>query len=401
MKTEKLKKKNMQNISFNYSYKSVNKNQVNSSLINISKQLNNIYLNDINVLNLSKMNLTNRLYSKANKSHNNIYPSKSLKYQNNLNKLQSTKTDLNFIVVKSESFIIKSDENQKNLLKKNFILKENLKFLVNEIKKYKITENNKNNIDDDIKQYETIIENYIREIKKYKQEIISLKEKYDYCQKENDDLKKFIEIELNKLNNSQLMNSIYKTDMKNQTLIKIQKKKNLKSFKYMNLNLKKYLEKNKKINKDSFYNGNKSSNIIGKPKIININYLLTEDKNSLESSLKNSNKANISINNLEDKFNTNIINEINNTKKNINKIVFNNINSKNKNKIKNTNKVSSKTKINQNTLKENSFEGNKSFNLSQSYRHYNNKKCNAIGRKKVYLNKFNNFIYFNNRTFNE
>ncbi len=90
-----------------------------------------------------------------------------------------------------------------------------------------------------------------------------------------------------------------------------------------------------------------------------------------------------------------------NTKKNINKIVFNNINSKNKNKIKNTNKVSSKTKINQNTLKENSFEGNKSFNLSQSYRHYNNKKCNALGRKKVYLNKFNNFIYFNNRTFNE
>ena len=72
-----------------------------------------------------------------------------------------------------DTYLLKINALNKNdLRKKNYILKENLKFLLNEIKKYK-----KSEIYDDnqIKEYEDKINYYINEIKKYKIEILILK----------------------------------------------------------------------------------------------------------------------------------------------------------------------------------------------------------------------------------
>ena len=405
---------NFQNLSFNSYLKLSNRNRINSSLNNISKQLNNISLNDVNILNLKygrkKMNSTNKI----NRAHSHIYSSKSCKGKSSIYKFKpfnindSFDLDNNLIIDNIESFsILNNTETKLNLRKKNLILKENLKFLLNEVKKYKKRE--KDNAQ--IKEYEEQIEYYINELDKYHKEIILLKEKYITVIKENEELKKYIIYELNKLNNSQLLNSLCKTEENKPPYEKLNKIKNLNSFRYLNLNLKNYMDKFRKNNTNKNQISAKTSRNINKSKNKNNNYLLIEDNNEGININKNNNnnKSEIfqrnalkKINNNLKSNNQNILQKLKtNYNKNINQIIFKRI--ENKTKIHNNiNKTLSKNKINQNSLKDNSFEINKSINLSQSFRYFNDSNNNnKLQRKKIYLNKYNNYIYFNNQTFND
>ena len=404
---------NFQNLSFNSNLKLSNRNRINSSLNNISKQLNNISLNDVNILNLKygrkKMNSTNKI----NRAYSHIYSSKSCKGKSSVYKFKpfnindSFDLDNNLIIDNIESFsILNNTETKLNLRKKNLILKENLKFLLNEVKKYKKREKDNSQI----KEYEEQIEYYINELDKYHKEIILLKEKYITVIKENEELKKYINYELNKLNNSQLLNSLCKTEENKPPYEKLNKIKNLNSFRYLNLNLKNYMDKFRKNNTNKNQISAKTSRNINKSKNKNDNYLLIEDNNEGININKNNNnnKSEIfqrnalkKINNNLKSNNQNILQKLKtNYNKNINQIIFKRI--ENKTKIHNNiNKTLSKNKINQNSLKDNSFEINKSINLSQSFRYFNDSNNNKLQRKKIYLNKYNNYIYFNNQTFND
>ena len=405
---------NFQNLSFNSNLKLSNRNRINSSLNNISKQLNNISLNDVNILNLKygrkKMNSTNKI----NRAHSHIYSSKSCKGKSSVYKFKpfnindSFDLDNNLIIDNIESFsILNNTETKLNLRKKNLILKENLKFLLNEVKNYKKREKDNTQI----KEYEEQIEYYINELDKYHKEIILLKEKYITVIKENEELKKYINYELNKLNNSQLLNSLCKTEENKPPYEKLNKIKNLNSFRYLNLNLKNYMDKFRKNNTNKNQISAKTSRNINKSKNKNDNYLLIEDNNEGININKNNNnnKSEIfqrnalkKINNNLKSNNKNILQKLKtNYNKNINQIIFKRI--ENKTKIHNNiNKTLSKNKINQNSLKDNSFEINKSINLSQSFRYFNDSNNNnKLQRKKIYLNKYNNYIYFNNQTFND
>lgn len=405
---------NFQNLSFNSNLKLSNRNRINSSLNNISKQLNNISLNDVNILNLKygrkKMNSTNKI----NRAHSHIYSSKSCKGKSSVYKFKpfnindSFDLDNNLIIDNIESFsILNNTETKLNLRKKNLILKENLKFLLNEVKKYKKREKDNSQI----KEYEEQIEYYINELDKLHKEIILLKEKYITVIKENEELKKYINYELNKLNNSQLLNSLCKTEENKPPYEKLNKIKNLNSFRYLNLNLKNYMDKFRKNNTNKNQISAKTSRNINKSKNKNDNYLLIEDNNEGININKNNNnnKSEIfqrnalkKINNNLKSNNQNILQKLKtNYNKNINQIIFKRI--ENKTKIHNNiNKTLSKNKINQNSLKDNSFEINKSINLSQSFRYFNDSNNNnKLQRKKIYLNKYNNYIYFNNQTFND
>ena len=404
---------NFQNLSFNSNLKLSNRNRINSSLNNISKQLNNISLNDVNILNLKygrkKMNSTNKI----NRAHSHIYSSKSCKGKSSIYKFKpfnindSFDLDNNLIIDNIESFsILNNTETKLNLRKKNLILKENLKFLLNEVKKYKKREKDNTQI----KEYEEQIEYYINELDKLHKEIILLKEKYIAVIKENEELKKYINYELNKLNNSQLLNSLCKTEENKPPYEKLNKIKNLNSFRYLNLNLKNYMDKFRKNNTNKNQISAKTSRNINKSKNKNDNYLLIEDNNEGININKNNNnnKSEIfqrnalkKINNNLKSNNQNILQKLKtNYNKNINQIIFKRI--ENKTKIHNNiNKTLAKNKINQNSLKDNSFEINKSINLSQSFRYFNDSNNNKLQRKKIYLNKYNNYIYFNNQTFND
>ena len=390
---------NFQNLSFNSNLKLSNRNRINSSLNNISKQLNNISLNDVNILNLKygrkKMNSTNKI----NRAHSHIYSSKSCKGKSSVYKFKpfnindSFDLDNNLIIDNIESFsILNNTETKLNLRKKNLILKENLKFLLNEVKKYKKREKDNSQI----KEYEEQIEYYINELDKYHKEIILLKEKYITVIKENEELKKYINYELNKLNNSQLLNSLCKTEENKPPYEKLNKIKNLNSFRYLNLNLKNYMDKFRKNNTNKNQISAKTSRNINKSKNKNDNYLLIEDNNEGININKNNNnnKSEIfqrnalkKINNNLKSNNQNILQKLKtNYNKNINQIIFKRI--ENKTKIHNNiNKTLSKNKINQNSLKDNSFEINKSINLSQSFRYFNDSNNNnKLQRKKIYLN---------------
>ena len=141
--------KNLVDLSFNFN-KISSKLSIHSSLNNISKQLNNISLNDVNILNLNcdpnRANSTNKAIPTRYKSHCRIYSSKSYqgyklfhKYKPFL-KNDSFEINTDFKIVKAISFSIIhtcKKNNEENLKKKNFILKENLKILLNELKSYR------------------------------------------------------------------------------------------------------------------------------------------------------------------------------------------------------------------------------------------------------------------------
>jgi hypothetical protein len=310
---------------------------------------------------------------------------------------------INFSFCHIESFSIKADKdihllNNNDLRKKNFILKENLKFLLNEMKKYR--KNEQNNIT--VKEYESHIEYYINEIEKYQKEIIILKEKYSSVIKENEELKKYINSELTKLKNFPSFNSVCKTETNKSTLLKPNKMVNLKSFKYLNLNIKNYIDKSIKIKRNRCPFVHKSSRNIIKTEMSYNNNLLIDDKNFgnnyNKNSFRNVNKNNYTNNNSEN-FRIKVIKKINNnfsynTNKNkaqkLNEdYKNNNINQNNFKMIENgikfhnsNNKTLSKKRINKNTLINNSFEINGSNIFSQSFRNYKDAHFKEFKRKK-------------------
>lgn len=285
-----MKNKNiiLESLSFN-SRELSNKNRINSSLNNISKQLKNISLTDVNILTFKyknkKTNSSNKITSVNKNSHNNIYSNKSYKYKTEfllkhkpyINHSYELDNDLK--IVNSDSFFILNSadiniDSKLNLKKKNLILKENLKFLLDKVKKYKNQEQNNS----EIEEYKVQIEYYMNELDKYHKEITILKEKYLAVIKENDELKRYINFELNKLNNSLLTSPVCNTEKNKSSLNTINKSKNLKSLKYLNFNIKEYLERNKKINLNkNQLNSITGRNIYKSKKKIN-NNLQIEDK---------------------------------------------------------------------------------------------------------------------------
>ena len=407
--------------------KQLNRSTINSTLINISKQLNNISINDVNILKLK--NGKTKLYLKNQKNstietENSL--NKSFKYTRIIYKPFKSfdeiyENNINFCFCHSESFSILANKyiaalNKNDLRKKNYILKENLKFLINEIKKYK---NNEITFDEyQIKEYENKIEYYMKEIKKYQKEILILKEKYNKVIKENKELKKYIKTDDNKINRYQGIHLMNKTDL-NRTIA--YKQNSIKHFKKINLNFKNFLNKDKKINKENYStnttkpsrNNNIDLNIINN---INSNkYLFIDDKNTFQNSNGKSLSINHNPNNdsgfiINQKFikknNTNIIiknnlhkNTHNSCKNNngINQIIFSRIE---KNKLKNINNLTlTKNRLNKNSFKNNSFELNKTVNLSQSFRYFREKEIKKLDKNKLYDNKYNNYIYLNKKSF--
>ena len=413
---------NFQNLSFNSNLKLSNRNRINSSLNNISKQLNNISLNDVNILNLKygrkKMNSTNKI----NRAHSHIYSSKSCKGKSSVYKFKpfnindSFDLNNNLIIDKIESFsILNNTETKLNLRKKNLILKENLKFLLDKVKKYKNQEQNNS----EIEEYKVQIEYYMNELDKYHKEITILKEKYLAVIKENDELKRYINFELNKLNNSILTSPVCNTEKNKPSLNTINKSKNLKSLKYLNFNIKEYLERNKKINLNKRQLNSITSRSIFKSKKKISNHLKTEDKQIKKISSinitrnKNSNN-NFDINDFKKlkKINTNrernnkdiLENQKRNLKNDINQTFFKIIGNKtnfDKNRKRTIKKILSKCRIVKDSVKDKKIYINKSINLSKDSLISKYTSNNSLSRKKIYLNKYNNYIYFNNHTFNE
>ena len=334
-----LRYKSLNNKTF-ISSKSLNKSTINNSLMNISKQLNNISINDVNILKLknkkNKFNSKNKTDSSLESEYNNISANRSVKYTSIIYKNKPHFDELyhiKFSFCHTESFSIKGDKNiyllnKNDLRKKNFILKENLKFLLNEIKKYKKSEATKD--DNQIKEYENKIEYYINEIKKYKKDIIILKEKYNNDIKENNLLQKYIQSGIYKLNDFNELHSLSKTDLNKS----ITYKSNLNNLKNNNLNLKKCNTKDKNIIKENYITTTSRNNKTIDLNIINnINsnkYLLIDDKNSFQNTEENNKHINNNLSNNRYVFNSRIINKNNNknllnNKKNSLKRIKNNI----------------------------------------------------------------------------
>ena len=137
-----LRYKSLNNKTF-ISSKSLNKSTINTSLMNISKQLNNISINDVNILKLknkkNKMNSKNKTDSSLESEYNNISANRSVKFTSIIYKNKPHFDELyhiKFSFCHTESFLIKCDKNiyllnKSDLRKKNFILKENLEIGLN------------------------------------------------------------------------------------------------------------------------------------------------------------------------------------------------------------------------------------------------------------------------------
>ena len=420
------KNKNISNDSI--SDKILRKSSINLSLINISKQLNNISINDVNILKFknerNKMNSKNKKDLTLQNEIDSNYINKSCsKYKCNIyNNLPSFSTEVNdfndysFIFFHAISFQIKADKNiyllnRNDLRKKNYILRENLKFLLNEIKKYK--SNEIANDFNQIKEYENKIEYYVNEINKYKRDIVILKEKYNDILKENKKLKDYIQTRASKSN--------IKTNYKNNTnsnlikSVKSNKSNRLKNLKNLNINLKNYSNK-ENINKENYSicttrasrnNKNIDFNIINN---INSNkYLLIEDKLTFQKGKGKFANKNILNNNSGFMINPKIVKRNNknvfiinknsiqkmkrNNKKNINQIIFSGIINKH-----NGNDRTLSKQLNHTSFNNKSFELNKTINLSQSFRYYKDNEIKNIERKSLIQNKLNNFLYIKNNT---
>ena len=391
--------KNINNNTF-IPHKQLNKSTINSSLINISKQLNNISINDINILKLKnekiRMNSKNKTDSSLDNEFNNISINKSFKYNGMIYNVIQPFDQLyyiNFSFCHIESFSIKADKNiqllnKNDLRKKNYVLKENLKFLLNEIKKYK-----KNYDVNQIKEYENKIEYYIKEIKKYKKDIIILQEKYNNAIKENKYLQKYIQSELRKSNDLIGFHCISKTDINKSVTYNpneiIIKKLNNKKKNNLNANSFNTLGKNNiKENystcttRESRNNKTIDLNIINN---INSNkYLLIDDQNSFQNSEHKKFSINRNLNNnngfvINSKiinknknsifFNKNCLKKLKRNNKNkINQIIFRRFENK-KNKVIYNNRTLSKNQFNKYSLKNGSFELNKTINSSKSFKY--------------------------------
>ena len=151
-----------------------------STITNIAKQLNNISLKtfsqtktNINIFSEKKSHLENINNDNNNKKANKI---QILKIINN-----------NSFIIKRTSLNSNENNNEENEIKKeNENLKENIKFLLGQIKRYQkcgiiIEEDSKNNLNDIIEKD--------NEIKKLKNEILHNKKRISFLEEENKNIK--------------------------------------------------------------------------------------------------------------------------------------------------------------------------------------------------------------------
>ena len=195
-------------ISFdNISNNNISINNINTTLTNISNQLKNIEIDDKNkefkLLNssfhINNKNFKNNNISNKKKNINNInninntnnnYINTSMNIENNYNKsnffditanLEINQKFQDLQIIKVFNFNILNKLNYDNCItnideikKENIELKENIKFLLKQIKKY---QKNGITIEDMNLNRQQELENYQKQIKELKQEIISYKNK--------------------------------------------------------------------------------------------------------------------------------------------------------------------------------------------------------------------------------
>jgi hypothetical protein len=97
-------------------------------------------------------------------------------------------------------------------------------------------------------------------------------------------------------------------------------------------------------------------------------------------------------------------NQKRNLKNDINQTFFKIIGNKtnfDKNRKRTIKKILCKCRIVKDSVKDKKIYINKSINLSKDSLISKYTSNNSLSRKKIYLNKYNNYIYFNNHTFNE
>ena len=275
----------------------INKNNnINTTLTNISNQLKNIAVVDKN----REFKLLNSSFRTNNKNQKNNIPSNnnniinsSLNIENNQIQNKSNffditaNSDINqkfqgLQRIKVFNFFITKDINQDNdktyyeeIKKENLELKENVKFLLKQIKKYQksgLTIEDMNiNRQQEIENLEKQINELKQDIEKYKNKIILLDNNNKKLIKENSELNNYINVSLNKIkNNSQderqyKLNNIYKNKEYND----IQNKKSFeqyydigafdeKNLEYKNLN-DYYNEKKKNFFENEINNNSKLS----------------------------------------------------------------------------------------------------------------------------------------------
>lgn len=197
---------------------------IGNSLSNIKKQLNNIVINERKIIKIPKNKNSDSFstsYFKSTTNESNKLKDILKKYTQN-----TERKDIKNIIIKSNQIsftILKSSiENSelifknKELQNENTLLKENVKFLLSQIKKSQKNElKNQNEIskklesDNNIKSLDKKGKNKINSVfdilNKYKKEISSLKKKLEIKNKENEELKRYIsnfsDININILDN--------------------------------------------------------------------------------------------------------------------------------------------------------------------------------------------------------
>ena len=363
-------------ISFdNISNNNISNNNINTTLTNISNQLKNIAVVDKNkefkLLNssfhINNKTFKNNIASNKKNSMNNInninnnYINTSMNIENNYNKsnffditanLEINQKFQDLQIMKVFNFYILKKLNYDNCItnideikKENMELKENIKFLLKQIKKY---QKNGITIEDMNLNRQQELENYQKQIKELKQEIISYKNKIvslinnnKELIKDNKELREFINISMSKTN-------INNNNNKNNNKFSIKNKKleyeqfydiggfDEKNLEYNNLNVV-YNYKNKN-NFESINNSKLSEELLA-----DINYEITSGRNK-SYFIYNQNYTNRIINN-DKKQRTNFSEGKLYCKKNVG-IKYLNYNDESYNTQKNSNKNISYTKNN-------------------------------------------------------
>ena len=198
-------------------------NNINKTLSNISNQLKNIAIGDKS----AEFKLLNSSFRTNNKnprnniiSNNNIINS-SLNIENNQSQNKSNLFDItdnldmnqnyqglqkvksiSFYILKSKSRDLDENLNYSEIKKENLELKENVKFLLKQIKKYQKSGLTIEDMDINRKQELENLEKQINQLKqdinKYKNKMLLLDKSNKELSKENKNLKNFIHTNMNK-----------------------------------------------------------------------------------------------------------------------------------------------------------------------------------------------------------
>ena len=269
----------------NISNNNINNNNINTTLTNISNQLKNIAIIDKNKRN---NNINSNIKSNNNSTNSNYYINTSMNIENNQNKSNffdiTTNLEINqrfqnlremrvfnFYILKTinyENYNI----NYEDIKKENFELKENIKFLLKQIKKYQKSgltiEDMDINRQKELENYEKKLNELKMEINTYKNKILSLNKNNKELIKRNEELNDFINLNLkeesrNKYNgkiNNQEIEQFYDIDAFNEN-----------SYEYNNLNI---VYNNKKNLIESENNSKLSEELLA-----DINYVIPTGRN--------------------------------------------------------------------------------------------------------------------------